>query len=69
MACPAGKWRMATERQNGGNAGKSRREARLAAALRENLRRRKAQERGRTQADEDSSVRPGEGGHPGTAGR
>ena len=50
------------------------RDARLAAALRENLRRRKAQERGRDAAGEgagaeNSPIRPRESGDPGAAGR
>jgi hypothetical protein len=65
---------MAAGDHGGKNSEKSRREARLAAALRENLRRRKAQERGRDTADKDTPagdppVRPRESGNPRAAGR
>jgi hypothetical protein len=54
---------------NGNKSGKSaqssRRDARLAAALRENLRRRKAQERGRASSDEgDGGKTPSGGENP-----
>ncbi len=52
-----------------GKSGERQRAERLKAALRANLKRRKAQARGRAQEPGPSSVRPRENGDPGAKGR